>query len=148
MAEATLKLSEASKQCGIPARTLKLLIADGLFPQAIRTPQGHPLFPADQVPTWQECRDLIEQRRDAALARASRLLDRLQVEMEAIRNDIAEAREHPTQPLGVDFSSASSYTPGPNQTTLSAVLLQFDLARMDVHHYHAALVDVVETDRS
>lgn len=142
-----LKLAEASKLCGINTRILKLLVADGLLPQATRTQQGHPLFPAEQVPTWQECRDLIERRHDELLQRAAKLLDRLQIELDAVRNDIAEAREHPTQPLGVDFLAASSYTTGSSQTTLSAVLLQFDLARMEVQRYHQALWDVVNADR-
>ncbi|MCV7008233.1 MerR family transcriptional regulator [Mycobacterium gordonae] len=87
-----LKLSEAAKLCGISARTLKLLIADGLLPQAIRTPQGHPLLPDDAIPTWQDCRQLIEQQRDRLLQRAAYLLNRVNVELEAISNDRRSAR--------------------------------------------------------
>jgi DNA-binding transcriptional MerR regulator len=140
-------LSEAAKLCGVKASTLKLLISDDLLPQAIRSPQGHALLPEDSVPTWQECRRLIEQRRDARLQRAAKLLDRVQIEVDAIRNDITEAREYPTQPLGVDLLSSSSYSTHSNQTTLSAILQQFTLARMEVEQYHRALRELVESDR-
>jgi hypothetical protein len=44
--------------CGISIRILKLLIANGLLPQAVRAAQGRAYLPADSVPTWQECRRL------------------------------------------------------------------------------------------
>jgi hypothetical protein len=75
------------------------------------------------------------------------LLDRVQVELDAIRNDIAEAREHPTQPLGVDLLSSSIYSTHSDQSTLSAVLQQFTLARMEIERYHGALTELVESDR-
>lgn len=142
-----LNLSAAAKLCGISVRTLKLLIADDLIPQAVRTPQGNAQLPDDSVPTWQECRDLIASRRDHHLQRAAKLLDRLQIELDAIRNDVAEAREYPAQPLGVDFLSASSYSNSWGQSTLATVLQQFEIARVEVEMYHRALRDVVESDR-
>jgi hypothetical protein len=144
MSNANLKLSEASKLCGINVRTLKLLISDELLPQVVRTPQGHPLLPESKVPTWQECRDLLKQRRDYHLRRATRLLDRVHVELEAIRNDITEAQENPTQPLGVDLMSASTFAA---QSTLSTVMQQFQVARMEIEVYHRALGEMVENDR-
>lgn len=140
-----LKLSEASKLCGINTRTLKLLVADGLL-AAERTPQGQPLIPDDSVPTWSDCRALLEQQRDRHLQTAAKLLERVEVELEAVRNDIAEAREHPAQPLGVDFSTFSFYGAS-GQSTLGEVLSQFELARMDVNRYDRALGEVVEADR-
>jgi hypothetical protein len=142
-----LKLSEASKQCGINVHTLKLLIADDLLPQAIRTAQGSPLLPGDSLPTWQECRRLVEQRRDHHLQRAAKLLGRVQVELEAIGNDIAEAREHPTEPLGVDLSSSSSWSQS-GQNALAMALHQFEYARLEVERYQTALMEIVESDRA
>ncbi|PJE23682.1 MAG: DNA-binding protein [Mycobacterium sp.] len=141
-----LKLSEAAKLCGISARTLKVLIADNLLPQAIRTPQGHALLPSDSIPTWQECRALVEQQRDRQLQRAEQLLNRVKVELEAISNDLSEAREHPTQPLGVDLLSSGRYFHS-GQTSISNAMLQFDLARMEAERYHAALQEIMTKDK-
>lgn len=145
MAEA-LKLAEASKQCGISVRTLKLLVADGLLP-AERTPQGHPLIPVEAVPTWSACRALIEQQRDRHLQKAAKLLTRIAVELEAVQNDIAEAREHPTEPLGVDLSGLSIYSAASGQSGFGKVLVQFESARMNIEIYHRALNEIVEADR-
>jgi hypothetical protein len=65
--------------CGISIRILKLLIANGLLPQAVRAAQGRAYLPADSVPTWQECRRLREEQRDRQPRRAADLLDRLHV---------------------------------------------------------------------
>jgi len=86
-----LKLSEAAKMCGIGVSTLKLLNADGLDPNVVRARKGYPSVPAESVPTWQECRQLVEHRRDRLLQRAAKLVDRVAVEIEAVRNDITEA---------------------------------------------------------
>ncbi|BBN50870.1 hypothetical protein [Mycobacterium avium] len=104
-----LKLSEAAKLCGISADTLQLLIADELLPQAVRSPRGHAYLPATDVPTWEHCRQLVLRQRDRHLQRATDLIARVEVELEAIRNDITEAREHPAEPLGVDLLAATSY---------------------------------------
>lgn len=141
-----LKLSEVSKLCGIPARTLKLLIADGLL-TVERTPQGQPLIAGDAVPTWSDCRALLVQQRDRHLAKAAKLLERVEVELEAVRNDIAEAREHPAEPLGVDFTAFSFYAAASGQTALGAAVGQFEWARIDVQLYHRALGEIVESDR-
>lgn len=142
-----VKLSDAAKHCGLPPRILKLLIADGLLPQAQRTTNGHMQLPDDDLPTWQQCRDLIEQRRAHHLAQAGKLLDRIAIEIDAVRNDLAEAREHPTQQLGVDLIAASSYS-RTQQTTLAAALHQFDYVQMDIIRYHSALLDIVAIDKA
>ncbi|WP_304116006.1 DNA-binding protein [Mycolicibacterium bacteremicum] len=140
-----LKLSEASKLCGISVRTLKVLIADGLL-AVERTPQGQPLIADDAVTTWSDCRALLVQQRDRHLQKAAKLLERVEVELEAVRNDIAEAREHPAEPLGVDFTAFSLYAAS-GQTTLGAALTQFERARIDTQLYRRALAEVVEADR-
>ena len=98
------------------------------------------------MPTWEQCRHLVEQCRDYHLARAVKLLDRVDVELEAVRNDIAEARENPTEPLGVDLLSCSVWGRS-GQTTLATVLQQFELARMNIQRYHEALVEIHQRDR-
>lgn len=143
-----LKLSEAAKLCGINADTLQLLIADELLPQAVRSARGHAYLPADNVPTWQHCRQLVLRQRDRHLQRATELIARVEVELEAIRNDITEARDHPTEPLGVDLLGATSYaTYGNTTTTLAATLQQLDLVRMQIVRYHSALQAITDKDR-
>lgn len=44
---------------------------------------------------------LLKEQRDRHLRRAASALCRLETELEAVRNDIAEAREYPQQTLGV-----------------------------------------------
>jgi hypothetical protein len=141
-----LKLSEASELCGISVQILKLLISDGVLPQTVRTPQGDAYLPSEAVPTWQECRDLVGAQRDRHLKRMADLVSRLQMELEAIRNDIAEAREHPTDELGVDLLSAGRFG-GSERSTLPTAMHQFDLARMRFESYHAALREIVERDQ-
>jgi predicted DNA-binding transcriptional regulator AlpA len=141
-----LKLSEASRICGVSASTLKLLLSDQLLPQAVRTQSGHVYLPDDDLPTWEQCRQLVEQRRDHLLQRAAKLIERAKVELEAISNDIAEAREHPAEPLGVDLLSSATWAQS-GQTTLATVLRQFDLARMNFEQYHDALVEIHHSAR-
>ncbi|MFV8142044.1 MerR family DNA-binding transcriptional regulator [Mycolicibacterium senegalense] len=141
------KLSEASKLCGVSVGTLRLLISDELLPAATRTSNGHPLLPADAVPTWQQCRDLIEKQRATALQRAADHIKRIEVEIQAVGNDIAEAQEHPLQPLGVDLLAANSRAAHGSETTLSAALSQLDFARIEISIYDRALKELVNRER-
>ncbi len=100
------------------------------------------------MPTWEHCRQLVARQRDRPLQRAADLIARVAVELEAVRNDIAEAREHPAEPLGVDLLGATSYaTYGNTTTTLAATLQQLDLVRMQIVRYHSALQAIVDKDR-
>lgn len=96
----------------------------------------------------QQCRDLVEKQRDHHLRRADQLVARIAVEIEAVRNDIAEAREHPTEPLGVDLLAATTYASrghGQPATTLSAALQQLSFDRMQIEQYHRALRRILDT---
>lgn len=139
------KLSEASKLCGVSVATLRMLIADGLLP-AIRTSNGHPLLPADAVPTWQQCRALIEGERERALQRAADQVRRIAVEIEAVGNDIAEARQNPRLQLGVDLQAATAGRS--SESPLATALSQLDFERMQVIFYDRALKELIERDRS
>lgn len=133
------KLSEAAKLCGVSVPTLRMLIADGLLP-ATRTSNGHSLLSADAVPTWQQCRNLIEGERDRALQRAAKEVSRIAVEIEAVGNDIAEARENPRLQLGVDLLATTK--------PLSAALSRLDFERTQVILYDRALKELIDRDRS
>jgi DNA-binding transcriptional MerR regulator len=91
---AIFKLSEASKLRGASVATLRMLIDDELIP-ATRTTNGHPLLAADDVPTWQRCRGLLERQRTLALQRAADQIKRIEDVIEAVGNDIAEPKRTP-----------------------------------------------------
>lgn len=146
------KLSEASEACGIPTDVLKMMAADGLVPQAVRGKAGHVYFPRNAIPTWTECVDLLREQRDRHLRRAASALRRLEAELEAVRNDITEAREYPQQTLGIDLMSfghwpydrmASSLR---GQPLITGVLEQFTTERMAITRYHDAYLDALASE--
>lgn len=136
------KLSDAAKLCGLRVETLRMLIADGLLP-ASRTSKGSPLLPT--VPTWQQCRELIERQRDFSLQRAADLVKRIGVEVEAVSNDIAEARQDPLLPLGVDLMAANSQRSA--ETTLATALSQLNSVRLQIVDYDRALKEMIDRER-
>ena len=146
------KLSEAAGLCGIPSEILKMMAADGLFPQVVRGRAGHVYFPRDAVPSWNECIELLKEQRDRHLRRAASALRRLETELEAVRNDITEAREYPQQTLGIDLMSfghwpydrmASSLR---GQPLITGVLEQFTGERMAITRYHDAYLDALASE--
>lgn len=144
-----LKLSEVSAAAGIPASVLATMAKDDLFPQVIRGRAGHIYFPSNDVPSWTECIELLEEERDRRLRKTAGLLARLDREIEAVRNDIIEAREHPDQPLGVDFISLGDrFRSRPEsiegQSTVTGVLHAFSFERMGVVIYDDALREARE----
>lgn len=143
-----LKLSEVSAQCGIPADLLRQMAGDDLFPQTTRGRNGHIYFPADAVPTWTQCVALLEKQRDRHLRHALKLIERLERELEAVRNDINEAREHPHEPLGVDLLALGDWRhnhPMSGETTTAAILQQFVLTRLSIETYDRALRQARDT---
>ncbi|OBB06438.1 hypothetical protein A5731_16585 [Mycolicibacterium conceptionense] len=143
------KLSEASDQCGIPVDVLKIMAADDLLPQVVRGRGGHVYFPRDSIPTWNECVKLLEEQRDRHLRRAAAMLRRLETELEAVGNDINEAREQPRQTLGIDLMSFGHWpyqrgaTLTHGQPIISSVLEQFALERLAIVRYHDAYLDAL-----
>lgn len=146
------KLSEASEQCGIPTDILKLLATDELLPQTVRGKAGHVYFPQDAVPSWSDCVGLLKEQRDHHLRRAGAALRRLETELEAVRNDITEAREYPQQALGIDLMSLGHWPHDRMASTLrgqpliTAVLEQFTMERMAITRYHDAYLDALQSE--
>ena len=137
-----VKLSEASAMSGISTDVLKQLVGDDLLPHAQRGRAGHIYFPADAVPTWAHCVTVIEEQRDHHLRRALQLVQRLERELEAVRNDISEAREYPRQALGVDLLALGDWRhshPLEGETTTAAILHQFVFERIAIQNYDRAL---------
>lgn len=146
------KLSETAELCGIPTDILKMMAAGGLLPQTVRGKAGHVYFPRNQTPTWGECVSLLKEQRDRHLRRAASALRRLDTELEAVRNDITEAREYPQQTLGIDLMSfghwphdrmASSLR---GQPLITGVLEQFTTERMAITRYHDAYLDALASE--
>jgi len=147
-----VKLSEVAQQSGIPTDVLKLMVADDLFAQAVRGRAGHVYFPQHAIPTWADCIDLLREQRDRHLRRAAAALRRMETELEAVRNDINEAREHPRDTLGIDMMSfghwphdrvASSIR---GQPLITSVLEQFTMERMGIIRYHDAYLDALASE--
>jgi hypothetical protein len=79
-------------------------------------------------------------------------LRRLDTELEAVRNDLAEAREYPQQTLGIDLMSfghwphdrmASSLR---GQPLVTGVLELFTTERMAITRYHDAYLDALASE--
>lgn len=146
------KLSEASELCGVPTDILKMMATDGLLPQVVRGKAGHVYFPRSAIPTWSECVGLLKDQRDRQLRRAASALRRLDTELEAVRNDITEAREYPQQTLGIDLMSfghwphdrvASSLR---GQPLIAGVLEQCTSERMAITRYRDAYLDALASE--
>lgn len=143
-----LKLSEASELSGISVPLLKQLVGDDLLPHVTRGRNGHAYFDRNSVPTWAHCVALIEQQRDRHLRRALNLIERLERELEAVRNDINEAREYPSQPLGVDLLALGDWRHShalEGETTSAAILHQFVFERIAIENYDRALREARES---
>ncbi|PZU04546.1 MAG: DNA-binding protein [Gordonia sp. (in: high G+C Gram-positive bacteria)] len=115
-----LTLSAAGRECGVRVPVLQMLIQERLLTTGItRTRNGHAYIHRDHVPSWQH----IEQRLVAMYAdrlhRADRALAGLETEVEALRNDLTEAQEHPYQPLGDDLHTLA-YNPYDHHSTRTA----------------------------
>jgi DNA-binding transcriptional MerR regulator len=118
----TMKLSEVTKACGVSVEVLRQLISDGLLAGAVRNPNGHTYLRADAVPTWQHVVELLEVRLLHHARRAKAAHDRVQVELEAVGNDLAEAIDHPLEPLGDELVAFRYYGQGHGKSVLSLAL--------------------------
>ncbi|PND54172.1 DNA-binding protein [Mycobacterium sp. ENV421] len=146
------KVSEAAELCGMPIDVLKMMAADGLLPQVVRGKTGHVYFPRSAIPTWTECVELLREQRDRHLRRAASALRRLDTELEAVRNDITEAREYPHQTLGIDLMSFGHWPHDRMASTLrgqpliTGVLEQFTTERIAITRYHDAYLDALASE--
>ncbi|WP_138985348.1 helix-turn-helix transcriptional regulator [Gordonia otitidis] len=136
----SLTAGEVAKTLGLRTDDVRTMVSDGLFPNAIRGRNGAVRFPADQLPTWAEVEALLRAQRDRHLQRSLVLLDRLTSELEAVRNDINEAREFPDNPLGIDLLALGGWdTRAPStltgQPTVTALLQEFATQRTRIVRY-------------
>ncbi len=138
---ATLKLSEASRRCGVSVHVLRLLAQDRKLPGAVRAATGHVYLREDAVPRWADLVRLIEGELVAHLKTARRASQRVESEIEAVRNDIELAIQDPYADLGDDLVSFRSYSHRHDRTSLTSALSRLEAATMAVRTYHDALSD-------
>ncbi|GEL47173.1 hypothetical protein CHO01_22890 [Cellulomonas hominis] len=134
----TLTLAEAAKVAGVPTSALRHLAEERSLPGLVRAGRGHARVRVDQVPTFEEVEQLLQQRVRVALAELRKSFDRVQVELEAVGNDIAELEEDPYGPIGVDldaFDSLSQRGGG----TLRGALNRMGFATMSLEAARSAL---------
>lgn len=147
-----VKLSEVAHTAGIPTDILKMMVADDLLAGAVRGRGGHIYFRDGEIPTWSDCIELLREQRDRHLRRAAAALRRLETELEAVRNDINEAREHPRDTLGIDMMSFGHWPHDRIQSSLrgqpliTAVLEQFTIERLAIVRYHDAYLDALSSE--
>ena len=137
---ATLKLSEVAKLCGVSIEVLRRLIDDEALDGAVRSNGGHVYLREDAVPTWQQVVDILETQFAVHTREAQAVLQCVQVEIEAVTNDLAEALENPHDRLGDDLMAFRSYSGGGSgQSTLSSALFRMEQAVWDVRLYSDAI---------
>lgn len=135
--EMTVKLSVASKACGIDVTTLAMLLSDGQLGGSVRSSSGHVHLREDAIPNNAEVIAALEKGLTQRLGRAQRLLERVRIEIEAVGNDIALAIEDPHAELGEDLTTCHLSNRG--TSTLSLALQRLERAAWDAQQYNEAL---------
>ena len=140
-----LKLSEVRKMCGIDVETLRILIQDGLLPH-VRQANGHVYMRPSEVPTNTEVVELLERRLVELLRHAQAQLGRVEVEVEAVRNDLELALEDPRAELGHDLLTLRSYSSDPHASSLTSALARLSADSMELRLYHRSLKDALKVE--
>lgn len=139
-----LKLPEVRKLCGIDVETLRMLILDGLLPH-VRAGNGHVYMRPAEVPTYAEVVELLEARVGELLKDALAQLGRVEVEVEAVRNDLELAVEDPRAELGHDLVTLRTRSADPHASSLTSALSRLESGSWDLRSYHRALRDALRS---
>lgn len=135
-----LKLSEVRRDTGIAVESLRLLIEDRVLVRGVeRARNGHVYLRSDQVPSYVQLVAMLERQLKNHLERARENMRRVEVEMEAVRNDIEFALEDPRAPLGHDLLSFRVYTSDARSSMLASAMSQLQEATWDVRRYRDAI---------
>lgn len=135
-----LKLSEVRRDTGVAVESLRLLIEDQVLVRGVeRARNGHVYMRADQVPSYGQLVAMLERQLRSHLERARDHMRRVEVEMEAVRNDIELALEDPRAPLGHDLMSFRVHSSDPRSSTLASAMSQLQEATWDVRRYRDAI---------
>lgn len=139
-----MKMSEVRKVTGVDVETLRMLVSDGLLPGVVRGRAGHVYLRADSIPTYQHVLGLVRSQRGRHLEAARRDMLRVQVEMEAVSNDITMALEEPRAPLGHDLSSLNVRSYREDGSTLASALARLERTSWEIRAYHGALLKLMD----
>lgn len=98
-------IGKAASWLGLPVEVMRALVEAGDVPA--RLVKGHMRLLRSDVPAREVAEARMRALYDAALQRVQQELSKLDVEVEAARNDLAEAMEQTgkTQPLGNDLEA-------------------------------------------
>lgn len=133
-------MSEVRRETGIAVDSLRLLIEDQVLVRGVeRARNGHVYVRADQVPSHGELVAMLDQQLRRHLERASEHMRRVEVEIEAVRNDLEIALDDPTAPLGHDLTTFRAYATDPRSSTLVSALSRLQEATWDIRRYQDAL---------
>lgn len=135
-------LKDAAARCGVPTSVLKHLAEHQQFRGATRGPRGHVMFHREQIPTWHQVVDLIEEALTDELRRAKHAPARVKREIEAVDNDIDMALENPRDRFGEDLDAFSPFQLHAG-STLQAALQRLNSAKMSASLHQRALTDAL-----
>lgn len=135
-----LKLSDVHRQTGVDVDTLKMLIEDNLLVHGVeRGRGGHVYVRADSLPTYDALLTLLREQLVRELRSAQRHMRRVELEMEAVRNDLELALEDPEALLGHDLLTVRVHTHSPRDSSLSSALSGLEFAAWGVRRYQEAV---------
>lgn len=134
-----LNLSEVGKLNGVGVDVLRLLISDDLVPGVVRGPRGHVKVRSDAVLTFAQVSELLRDHVVRLLRRAHEQVTRVEVEIEAVRNDIDEALLDPMAPLGHDLTTLRTTSYDRTASTITSALSRLELTANEIQRYQAAL---------
>lgn len=139
--DVTLKLSEASRHCGVSASILRRLAEDRLLPGTVRSGSGHVYLRTDSVPTFDTIEALVLEQVRVHTTAAQQALARVKVELEAVENDLAEIADDPWAQIGDDLHAFRHHTTR-DHTTLSSALDRLQSAVWELRSYKEDLQEI------
>lgn len=140
-----LKMSEVRTLTGIPMDALQLFISDGLLPGVVRGSGGHQYLRADRLPTIDQVQAVLEEQLAKHLQNAAKQVDRVEVEVEAVRNDITMAIEDPHEDLGHDLLTLRARSSDPRSSSLTSALGRLEQLSWEVRSYHDVIRELRRT---
>lgn len=136
-----MKLSEVRSRTGIAVESLRLLIEDHVLVRGVeRARSGHVYIRSDQLPSYEQLVEMLQLQLVRHLQRAGDQLKRVEVEIEAVRNDVALALEDPRAPLGHDLLAFQGLFMEQPRSSLTSALKRLQEAAWDIGRYQAALI--------
>ncbi|QFQ31030.2 hypothetical protein EEW87_012980 [Janibacter melonis] len=127
----TVTPGEASRLTGISTSTLKQLCEGQALPGVVRVDRYTYRLRTDLLPTIEQVQHILDERIRIDVRRVRAAFARVQVELEAVGNDIAELEDDPSARIGVDLAAFDAYTIS-GHSTLRQALARLTDAKMDL----------------